>query len=198
MINRCFALELCSASLYQFCTGKYNGPMPSDAAVLLDIVNGLVYIHSRGLVHRNIEPNNVLISSTIPVSIVLADFGLSKSVSSSGSFSVSRDHPEQGTLCWKAPEMLDHPDDEAFSEKRGSIASDTFSAGCVFFFFLTLGWHPFGRITSPYIMANICEGKSVYLKREFVCFLFFKKFTNSFLCLRIKQISTIITDVLKN
>lgn len=173
MINRYFALELCSASLYQFCTGKYDGPMASDAAVLLDIVNGLVYIHSRGLAHRNIEPKNILISSTtIPVSIVLADFGLSKPVSSNGSFSVSRDHPVQGTLCWKAPEMLDHPDDEAFSEKRGSVASDTFSAGCVFFFFLTLGWHPFGRITSPFIMENIFVGKPVYLKRK----LFYSSF----------------------
>ena len=140
--------------------------MPSEATVLLNIVSGLVYVHSRGLAHRNIEPKNILISSTLPVFIKLADFGLSKPVSTSGSFSVSRDHPVESTLCWKAPEMLDHTDDEAFSEKRGSIASDTFSAGCVFFYFLTPGWHPFGHLSSEFsTRKNISEGRPVYLKR---------------------------------
>lgn len=112
--------------------------MPSDATVLLDIVRGLRYVHFKGLAHRNIHPKNILISSTLPVVVKLADFGLCKSVNDRGSHSVSRD---QGSVCYKAPELLDDNN----PEKRGSIASDTFSAGLVFFFYLSKGFHLFGR-----------------------------------------------------
>lgn len=144
--------------------------MPSDATVLLDIAEGLLYVHSQGLAHRNIDPKNILISST-PVTVMLADFGLSKQVNSgTNSFSVSRDRPNnaQGNhLCWMAPELLDSPDDEAFSEKRGSVASDIFSTGCVFFFYLTpAGCHPYGN-GSITTVKNISEGNPVNFNCKF-------------------------------
>ncbi|XP_046634001.1 serine/threonine-protein kinase/endoribonuclease IRE1-like isoform X1 [Daphnia pulicaria] len=159
-----FALELCLCSLYQYCKGQFiNCPMPSDATVLLDIAEGLLYVHSKGLAHRNIDPKNILISSTHPVTVMLADFGLSKPVRiGTNSFSVSRDrqNAQGNNLCWMAPELLDHPDDEAFSEKRGSVASDIFSTGCVFFFYLKPGCHPFGN-GSISTVKNISEGNPV-------------------------------------
>lgn len=110
--------------------------MPSDATVLLDIIRGLRYVHFKGIAHRNIHPKNILISSSLPVIIKLADFGLSKPVNDGGSHSISRDNR---SVCYKAPEMLNNNPD-----KRGSIASDTFSAGLVFFYFLSKGFHLFG------------------------------------------------------
>ncbi|XP_057372086.1 serine/threonine-protein kinase/endoribonuclease ire-1-like [Daphnia carinata] len=140
-----FALELCAATLDQYCRGLYTGPMPREEDVLLQMISGLRYVHSEKYVHRNIEPKNILISK-FPIRIILSDFALSKPIDPNGSLSVSKNMSiNQGRqLCWLAPEMLDNPDDPGFSEKRGSIASDTFSAGCVIFYYLTLGLHPFG------------------------------------------------------
>ena len=83
-----------------------------------------------------------MISLSSPVVIKLSDFDLCKSVTTSGSYSVSGG---RGDDCYKAPEILDDDDDQGISEKRGSIASDIFSAGLVFFYFLTPGWHLFGN-----------------------------------------------------
>ena len=40
---------------------KFTGYMPSDKVVLLHLANGLEYIHSQQLLHRNIKPENVVI-----------------------------------------------------------------------------------------------------------------------------------------
>lgn len=144
--DRYFVLERCACSLKQYCQDEYSGPpLPPDAVVFLHITRGLRYMHSNNLVHRNIKPENILISLTSPVKIKLADFGLCKPVSGRGSCSFS-ENAGFATSCWMPSEILDDQDDEAFSEiKRGSIASDTFSAGCVFFYFLIPCVHPFGE-----------------------------------------------------
>lgn len=140
--------------------------MPSDATALLDIAEGLLYVHSKGLAHRNIDPKNILISSA-PATLKLADFALSKPVNSdTNSFSASKDlhNPQHNNLCWTAKELLDHPDDEAFSEMRGSVASDIFSTGCVFFFYLKPGCHPFGN-SQISTARNIIKGIPVNFLR---------------------------------
>ncbi len=55
--------------------------MPPHDNVLTMLTKGLSYIHSQGLIHGELRPENVLFSSTIAhgrlTSIKLADFGLS-------------------------------------------------------------------------------------------------------------------------
>ncbi|XP_046461319.1 uncharacterized protein LOC124207753 isoform X2 [Daphnia pulex] len=143
----CLVLELCAGTLKDYCNDNYNGPeLPSDGLVLYQITNGLNYIHSQGLVHRDVKPDNILISMTTPIQIKLSDFGFVKKTSPQGSYTQS---VLKGTLKWMAPEILEHwmnntsPNDLP----RGTIQSDTFAAGCVFFFFLTRGRHPFDEPT---------------------------------------------------
>lgn len=53
-----------------------------------------------------------------------------------------------------APEMLEilnSATDETEVMPRGTIESDTFSAGCVFFYFVSRGLHPFG---SPVLVPS--------------------------------------------
>ena len=38
---------------------KFSGQMPTEKVVLLQLANGLNYIHSKNLVHRDIRPENV-------------------------------------------------------------------------------------------------------------------------------------------
>jgi serine/threonine protein kinase len=152
-------LELCAGTLYDYCEKKYNGPeLPPDGQVLYQIANGLQYIHLQNLVHRDVKPDNILISMTTPVQMKLSDFGLVKKTSSRGTFTQrSQQFGLKGTICWLAPETLKNffewkkvqklsPDTPSEEIPHGTIQSDTFAAGLVFFFFLTRGTHPFGKI----------------------------------------------------
>ncbi len=63
---------------------RERGPMPPHAvaAVLTPICNGLAVAHAAGLVHRDVKPENVLISDDGEVKI--ADFGLVRAVAEAG------------------------------------------------------------------------------------------------------------------
>ena len=107
------------------------------------------------MVHRDIKPGNILIVSSADGSVKVkwTDFGFSKRVSERGTFTLSQ---LKGTLNWMAPELLDLLDDQMnLSVCRGTIQSDIFSAGCVFFFFILRGIHPFGKSTGYDTPLNI-------------------------------------------
>ena len=167
---RFLVLEFCAGTLTQFCEktkseteGKtYKGPdlphLPPDVLVLYQIAVGLDFIHSRNFVHRDVKPDNILISATQPVHMKLSDFGFCKKVSPQGTFSQSG---LKGTLNWMAPEMLQIMNDALDEFPHGSTQSDTFAAGCVFFYFTTRGSHPFGNPT--FVLANIYNNNPVAL-----------------------------------
>ena len=155
-ILRYFILELCAASLADYISDKYNGPMPQERDSLIDMAQGVRYIHSKNLVHRDIKPDNVLISVKDEVLLKISDFGCSKQ-SHEGQFLLSS--RISGTEIYLAPEIL-----EIINKKQSPLgikminASDVFALGCTFVMFLTRGTHPFGRKFS--IASNILAGKS--------------------------------------
>jgi serine/threonine protein kinase len=92
----------------------------------------------------------------------LSDFGFVKKISPQGTFTQSG---LKGTEKWMAPEILKLMEDDEITEyPRGSIQSDTFAAGCVFFYFLTRGKHPFGK--SFQIGGNILKNKPIELNKH--------------------------------
>ncbi|XP_045032438.1 uncharacterized protein LOC116935392 isoform X3 [Daphnia magna] len=149
-------LELCGGTLADYCQKKYSGPeLPPDELVLYQIANGLHYIHSRGFVHRDIKPENILISMTTPVQMKVSGLSFVKKTRDD-IFSQSK---IRGTLLWMAPErlkILTDNENMPVDLPDGTIKSDTFSSGCVFFYFLTRGTHPFGKnqVSAP---ANISK-----------------------------------------
>jgi serine/threonine protein kinase len=179
-------LELCAGTLKDYCEKKYNGPeLPLDGLVLYQIANGLHYIHSRNLVHRDVKPDNILISMTTPVQMKLSDFGFVKKTSPRGTFEQSG---LKGTEKWMAPEILElmenmeesSRDSSSDSEElpHGKIQRDTFAAGCVFFYFLTRGKHPFGN--SYQIPVNILDNNPIELNKHneskhFTCIMVFTR-----------------------
>ena len=170
--NRFIALELCAGTLKQAVKNEYDGPpIPETINVLLDIASGLSYIHSQKIVHRDLKPTNILISLTQPVHMKIADFGLSKRTNARTETSVSG--PFNGSLEWAAPELLKLVNIDDFRkacEEAGSNIKllqlvDVFSSGCVFFYFLTKGQHPFGSTRTPESLEttinNIKDGNPV-------------------------------------
>ncbi len=186
-IYRYIAIEKCLTSLDKYCLQPllYHGviPMPTDQQVLLQMAEGLHYIHSQKivnnsqpLIHRDVKPENILISCDNPAAIKWADFGLSRTVVS-GSKSFTWSHVK-GTKRWYAPELIQLV---VTPKVKGSQSCDVFALGCVFFFFLKQGMHPFedeGSIDDrSAVQKNIKIGNQVNLNRkQFLKFIIYRAF----------------------
>ena len=107
-----------------------RGPMPphAAAAVMRGMLTGLAVAHDKGMVHRDIKPDNVLIDTSSRVK--LSDFGL---VRAAAETTASTDQIV-GTVAYLSPEQV--------SGDPITQASDVYSAGVVLFELLT-GRTPF-------------------------------------------------------
>ncbi|XP_006624186.1 serine/threonine-protein kinase/endoribonuclease IRE1 isoform X1 [Apis dorsata] len=135
---RYIALELAEATLQDYVAGKYDKKKISTKSILRQATSGLAHLHLLDIVHRDIKPHNVLLSTPGPrgeVRAMISDFGLCKKLQL-GRVSFSRRSGVTGTDGWIAPEML--------NGNRTTCAVDIFSLGCVFYYVLSNGKHPFG------------------------------------------------------
>lgn len=113
-----------------------RGPMPPHAVVaaLRPLLGGLAAAHRVGLVHRDVKPENVLISDEGEVKI--ADFGLVRAVAEAGITSRS---VILGTAAYLSPEQV--------RDGTADSRSDVYAAGILTFELLT-GSIPFTGDTS--------------------------------------------------
>ncbi len=151
-------MELCAGTLSEVIANKYEGPsLPTHRESMYQIADGLEYMHSKKLIHRDIKPENILISKT--GQLKLSDFGLCKSISTRDTCSMSG---TKGTLLWMAPEMRGN---DEIRKRSSASMSDIFPCGCVFFFLLTGGKHPFGDLNDhDQIRLNIRKGEPINIK----------------------------------
>ncbi|CAD1473469.1 unnamed protein product, partial [Heterotrigona itama] len=111
-------MALCEKTLQQWLDERMEiTPQAMIIAILTQIVRGLDYIHSRGIVHHDIKPSNIFISTSERLQIQLGDFGLACPLRSENHHSII------GTHMYAAPEQL-----------RGKCdpKSDVYSVGIVF------------------------------------------------------------------
>ncbi|XP_025026074.1 serine/threonine-protein kinase/endoribonuclease IRE2 [Python bivittatus] len=148
------ALELCSATLQEYMEScAFPGEGPDPLSLLSQTMSGLAHLHSLSIAHRDLKPSNILIS--LPdgqgrLRAVISDFGLCKKLQGGHqSFSLSSGVP--GTEGWIAPEMLRED-----AKESPTCGVDIFSAGCIFYYVLSHGQHPFGH--GFHRQANILAG----------------------------------------
>ncbi|KAK4004855.1 hypothetical protein OUZ56_006580 [Daphnia magna] len=169
---RFYAFDLAVENLDDFCRGKYSGTMPDDKEAMLQMAKGLEYIHSKQMIHCNLKPQNIRISKEVPTRLMIAVFGCCKKTGEGGYVSLSRMNE---TDEWIAPEVVEARQDRAEEEDVGdeddsgeelhSVFSDIWTLGCLFFYFLTRGKHPFGNNSNDINWNMSVTRKPVELER---------------------------------
>lgn len=103
-----------------------NEPLPLEVAfiIMLEIFKGLEYAHEKGVVHRDMKPDNILISESAQVKV--SDFGLA---ALEGATTLTRQGMVVGTPAYMSPEQA--------AGKKVDKRSDIFSLGVTFFEMLT-------------------------------------------------------------
>ncbi|KAI8621193.1 kinase-like domain-containing protein [Chytriomyces sp. MP71] len=123
--------ELCPhGELYRYIQGRTNGHLTEAEArgALEEIVKGVLYLHSLGIIHRDLKLSNVLLTRDYHLKI--ADFGLA--------VKLNTPEGEQKTMCgtpnYISPEIV--------SRLPYGLSSDLWSLGCLMVTILT-GKPPF-------------------------------------------------------
>ena len=110
------------------------------------LAEGLSYAHERGVIHKDIKPENILLSVD---RVLIADFGIAKATADAGGETLTTYGIVLGTPEYMSPE-------QAMGEKVDS-RSDIYALGCVVFEMLG-GDPPFtGRTRSAIIAKHIQE-----------------------------------------
>lgn len=112
-----------------------RGPLtvPEALDMGIQILSGLGFAHSNGIVHRDIKPSNVLVDREGHAYVM--DFGIAK-VLRTGRM-LTQVNSRLGTPDYMSPEQIRNPRDVDYR-------SDIYSFGCLFYELLT-GWPPFDR-----------------------------------------------------
>ncbi len=126
-------------------------PFQTAVSILEDVARALAYAHSRGVVHRDIKPDNVLLSGG---TAVVLDFGIAKAITdargpASSDATLTRAGMSVGTPAYMAPE-------QAAGEGDVDQRVDVYAWGLLAYELIS-GHHPFkGRRTAlEHLVAHL-------------------------------------------
>ena len=134
-------------------------PVAEVVSILRDVCRALAYAHQHGVVHRDIKPDNVLLSGG---AAAVADFGVAKAVSASaeaGQTGLTSVGVALGTPAYMAPE-------QAAASPTVDHRADLYALGVTAYEMLT-GQPPYvGRTPEGLLAAQVSEPPEPILKRR--------------------------------
>ena len=117
--------------------------IPEALQIARETAEALSYAHSYGLVHRDIKPDNILLSRG---HAVVADFGIARAISAAGGEGLTKTGMAVGTAAYMSPE-------QAGGDPRLDERTDIYALGCVLYEML-VGQVPFTGPTAQAVMAR--------------------------------------------
>lgn len=130
---------------------KGRPPIEVGRSMAVEICNGMLYLHSMNIHHRDLKPLNLLVSESGRV--LIADYGTCLVRSSS-----SRNQEAVGTVAWMAPEVLQN-------KQQYSNAADVYSFGMCLYEIIS-GEVPFSDIPSVAIPVAVSKGSRPQLSKD--------------------------------
>jgi serine/threonine protein kinase/tetratricopeptide (TPR) repeat protein len=116
-------------------------PLAEVLDVAIQVTEGLNAAHKRGIVHRDVKPDNIMVTSESLAKIM--DFGLAKL---KGSSSLTKEHSTLGTLSYMSPEQV--------AGREVDSRTDIWSLGVVVYEMVT-GKLPFRGEYEPALIYSI-------------------------------------------
>ncbi len=125
-------------------------PMAVAVSILRDVARALEFAHAKGVVHRDIKPDNILLAGN---TATVADFGIAKALLASQAVTVSAPRTELGmvigTPLYMAPE-------QAAADAEVDHRVDLYALGCVAYEMIA-GEPPFAGSVASLIRAHIVD-----------------------------------------
>jgi len=132
-------------------------PIHDAVKVLIEVVDGLAYAHGRGVVHRDIKPDNVMLSGR---HALVTDFGVAKAVNeATGRQQITTAGVALGTPSYMAPE-------QATADPHLDHRVDIYAVGIMAYEMLT-GTPPFhGRTPQELLAAQVTQAPAPITTRR--------------------------------
>jgi serine/threonine-protein kinase len=133
-------------SLYERLQRERRLPLDDALRITHDVAAALGYAHSRGVLHRDVKPENILLAGG---RALIADFGLARAIGAADYAKLTETGVIVGTLYYMSPEQL--REDRDLDQR-----SDIYSLGCILYEMLSGG--------PPYTGRSLTEVASRILR----------------------------------
>ncbi|MEP7345335.1 MAG: serine/threonine-protein kinase, partial [Gemmatimonadaceae bacterium] len=124
-----------------------EGALPAEDVrrILLEVGRALAFAHERGVVHRDIKPDNILMSAS-DGSILVTDFGIARAITEGADARLTATGMAIGTPAYMSPE-------QSMGEREIDGRSDLYSLGIVGYQMLS-GELPFNAASTPALLVK--------------------------------------------
>ena len=136
-----------------------SGPIPEQKTIYFfnQILDGLAYAHHKGIIHRDVKPSNIIITSDADVKVL--DFGIAK-ILKEGRNNITKTGAQLGTVLYMSPEQV--------KGEPVDLRTDIYSLGVTLFEMLT-GRSPYSdkvytefEVYQKILNESLPPAKSVY------------------------------------
>jgi eukaryotic-like serine/threonine-protein kinase len=141
-------------SLYERLERERRLPLPEALGIARDVATALEYAHQRGMLHRDVKPENILLAGG---RALIADFGLARAIGAADYTKLTATGVIVGTVYYMSPEQLR---EEADLDQR----TDVYSLGCMPYEMLS-GEPPYTGRTLTEVANRILRGTIPSIRR---------------------------------